>query len=163
MLWRHFRVRMHDPNRKYSRIQLFSFNTYYINESNRYNVYTHFECVKWETFCIDCFICQSRGLEIHEYWMRFPELKIAFLLYFQYSVLLFLLLIAQIVVGVLVFTNKHEVQRFVERIVNQLWRDRQNNQRFWDVVQQLVSWTVLILPTHVSINLDRAMYQTKIL
>lgn len=71
--------------------------------------------------------------------MRFPELKIAFLVYFQYSVLLFLLLIAQIVVGVLVFTNKHEVQRFVERIVNQLWRDRQNNQRFWDVVQQLVS------------------------
>ncbi|XP_055325080.1 23 kDa integral membrane protein-like isoform X3 [Sitodiplosis mosellana] len=53
-----------------------------------------------------------------------------------YAVLLFLLLVAQIVVGVLVFTNKREVQRVSERILNNLWRDRQNHRAFWDTIQQ---------------------------
>lgn len=75
----------------------------------------------------------------NNYSYSFALLPRPFKLRTQYSVLLFLLLVAQIVVGVLVFTNKHEVQRFVDRIVNQLWRDRQSNRKFWDVVQQLVS------------------------
>ncbi|XP_031620696.1 23 kDa integral membrane protein-like isoform X2 [Contarinia nasturtii] len=53
-----------------------------------------------------------------------------------YAVLLFLLLVAQIVVGVLVFTNKREVQRLSERILNNLWRDRLNHRAFWDTIQQ---------------------------
>jgi len=53
-----------------------------------------------------------------------------------YAVLLFLLLVAQIIIGVLVFTNKREVQRVSERMLNNLWRDRQNHRAFWDTIQQ---------------------------
>lgn len=60
-------------------------------------------------------------------------------MFLQYAVLLFLLLVAQIVVGVLVFTNKREVQRVSERMLNNLWRDRQNHRAFWDTIQQGVS------------------------
>lgn len=60
-------------------------------------------------------------------------------MFLQYAVLLFLLLVAQIVVGVLVFTNKREVQRVSERMLNNLWRDRQNHRGFWDTIQQGVS------------------------
>lgn len=60
-------------------------------------------------------------------------------MFLQYAVLLFLLLVAQIVVGVLVFTNKREVQRVSERMLNNLWRDRQNHRGVWDTIQQGVS------------------------
>lgn len=52
--------------------------------------------------------------------------------------LLFLLLVAQIVIGVLVFTNKREVERMCENLLNKFWRDRQNQRHIWDVTQQTV-------------------------
>lgn len=55
------------------------------------------------------------------------------------------MLVAQIVVGVLVFTNKREVQRLSENILNNLWRDRQNHRAFWDTIQQAVSETFSFL------------------
>lgn len=63
------------------------------------------------------------------------------------SVLLFLLLVIQIAVGVVVLINKYEVQRFFERIISQLWRDRENNLKFWDVVQQLFHCCGVYLPS----------------
>lgn len=64
----------------------------------------------------------------------------------QYAVLLFLLLVTQIVIGVLVFTNKREVQRVSDRILNNLWRDRQNHRAFWDTIQSGVSSPLIVLP-----------------
>lgn len=59
----------------------------------------------------------------------------------QYAVLLFLLLVAQIVVGVLIFTNKREVQRVSERTLQNLWKEKQNHRAFWDTIQKGVSAT----------------------
>jgi len=53
-----------------------------------------------------------------------------------YAVLLFLLLVAQIVIGVLIFTNKREVQQLTERTLQNLWKERKNHVVFWDTIQK---------------------------
>lgn len=60
--------------------------------------------------------------------------------FFQYAVLLFLLLIAQIVVGVLMFTNKHDLQQIAGRELNKLWHKRHQPRiyQFWDGLQTTV-------------------------
>lgn len=61
------------------------------------------------------------------------------LFYFQYSVLLFLLLVSQIILGVLVLTNKHQLEQAFEKLINNFWKERDSHQNFWDTLQKSVS------------------------
>lgn len=72
-------------------------------------------------------------------WKTFDfDVFFFFLFCLQYAVLLFLLLVAQIVMGVLVFTNKREVERVADRTIQRLWRERQSHPKFWDTIQETV-------------------------
>lgn len=64
---------------------------------------------------------------------------------FQYAVLLFLLLVAQIIIGVLIFTNKREVERVSERILRNLWTKKESHRAFWDTMQQGVNFRFLFI------------------
>jgi len=52
-----------------------------------------------------------------------------------YASFLFLLLVAQIVIGVLVFMNVDNIQEYFRRKMVHLWNDRANNQHFWEFIQ----------------------------
>lgn len=62
----------------------------------------------------------------------------------QYAVLLFLLLVAQIVVGVLIFTNKREFQQLYTRALHRLWNKRTEPRvmEFWDGLQSTVRFDI---------------------
>jgi len=53
-----------------------------------------------------------------------------------YAGFLFVLLVVQIVIGVLVFTNVAEVQRAAERFLRNLWKNRSEHKIFWDNIQR---------------------------
>lgn len=81
-------------------------------------------------------------VQLYKYLTRFRFIIVCYLnisFYFQYSVLLFLLLVSQIILGVLVLTNKHQLEQAFEKLINNFWKEKDTHQNFWDTLQRSVS------------------------
>lgn len=77
----------------------------------------------------------------------------------QYSTILLLLLIAQIVFGVMLFMNQDEVKKTFGKVLEKMWQERDHQMAFWDGVQSNVCVAALLclsLTHSIEVTNDRA-------